>query len=113
MIHDWFIKSKMSIGDREPDQVRHEPREEGELVLLRHAALDNRRDKKLEPHWKGPFRLENTAHHSRTGRLYDLVTGYLVKMKLSVVKERVQLDDFPVFLPWNEEGIGGRRSAVC
>ena len=36
---------------------------EGDLVLLRRAALDNHYDKKLEARWEGPFRLGNVAHH--------------------------------------------------
>ena len=54
---------------------------EGDLVLLRRAALDNRYDKKLEARWEGPFRLSNLANHGRSGRLYDLITGRLVKIK--------------------------------
>jgi hypothetical protein len=40
--------------------------------------------------------------------LYSLVTGQLVKTMLSVLKDRVHLDDLPVFLPRKKEGIGGR-----
>ena len=70
---------------------------EGDLVLLRQAALDNRYDKKLEARWKGPFRLGDIAHHGRSGRLYDLATGRLVKTKQAGLKDRIHLDDLRVY----------------
>jgi hypothetical protein len=78
-------------------------------VLLRRTALNNHRNKKLEPRWEGPFRLDRVAHHGRSGRLYDLVTGQLVKTKASGLKDRVHLDDLRVFVPRKKEGIGDDR----
>jgi hypothetical protein len=106
--HDWFTNSKVSIGNHQPDQVKHEPRNERELVLLRNAALNNRRDKTLELYCGGPLRQDNIAHHGWSGLLYDLVTQ-LVRTILSVLKDRVLLDDLPIFLPRKKEGIGGHR----
>jgi hypothetical protein len=77
---------------------RFPPPKKGDLVLLRRAALDNRYDKKLEARWEGPFRLGNLAHHGRSGRLYDLITGQLVKTKQAGLKDRVHLDDLRVYV---------------
>ena len=71
----------------------------GDLVLLRRAALDNRYDKKLEARWEGLFRLDNLAHHGRSGRLYDITTGALVKTKPSGLKDRIHLDDLRIYIP--------------
>ena len=70
-------------------------------MLLRRAALDNRYDKKLEARWEGPFRLADIAHHGRSGRLYDLTTGQLVKTKPSGLKDRIHLDDLRVYVSWD------------
>ena len=90
--------------EHERDLEKYEATRNGDLVLLRRAALDDRRDKKLEPRWGGPFRLDNIAHHGRSGRLYDLLTGQLVKTKISGLKDRVHLDDPRVFVARTEEG---------
>jgi hypothetical protein len=45
--------------------------------------------------------------HDWFSLLYGLVTGQLVKTMLSVLKDRVHLNDLPVFLPRKKEGIGG------
>ena len=66
---------------------------EGELVLLHRAALDNRYDKKLEARWEGPFCLGNIAHHSQSERLFDLITGRLVRTKQAGLKDRIHLDN--------------------
>jgi hypothetical protein len=79
-------------------QRRYPPGREGYLILLRQAALDNRYDKKLEARWEGPFRLGDLAHHGRSGRIYDLTTGRLVKTKPSGLKDRIHLDDLRVYV---------------
>jgi len=94
------------------DSGRCEAPRNGDLVLLRRAALDNRRDKKLEPRWEGPFRLNDIAYHGRSGRLFDLSTGQLVKTKISGLKDRVQLDDLRVFVPRGEGVATGQVSCV-
>ena len=94
------------------DSGRCEAPRNGDLVLLRRAALDNRRDKKLEPRWEGPFRLNDVAHHGRSGRLFDLSTGQLVKTKVSGLKDRVHLDDLRVFVP-RREGVAGMEQVSC
>jgi len=85
-------------------------------VLLRRAALDNRYDKKLEARWEGPFRLGNIAHHGRSGRLYDLLTGRLVKIKQAGLKDRIHLDDLRVYVSREriqEEEVTGVGSVPC
>jgi hypothetical protein len=67
-------------------------------VLLRRAARDNRYDKKLEARWEGPFRLGNLAYHGRSGRLYDLITGQLVKTKQAGLKDHVHMDDLQIYV---------------
>jgi len=42
--------------------------------------------------------LSNLAHHGRSGRLYDLTTGHLVKVKQAGLKDRVHLDDLKVYV---------------
>ena len=84
---------------------------EGDLILLRRTALNNRYDKKLEARWQGPFHLDDLAHHRRSGRLYDITTGALVKTKPSGLEDRIHLDDLKVYVPRAEqcskEGEGG------
>ena len=94
------------------DSGRCEAPRTGDLVLLRRAALDNRRDKKLEPRWEGPFCLNDVAHHGRSGGLFSLSTGQLVKTKISGLKDRVHLDDLRVFVPRGEAVAMGEVSCV-
>jgi hypothetical protein len=42
--------------------------------------------------------LDNLAHYGRSGRLYDLITGQLVKIKQAGLKDRVHLDDLRVYV---------------
>ena len=83
--------------------------------MLGWAALDNRYDKKLEAHWEGPFRLSDLAHHGRSGRLYDLTTGRLVKDKQAELKDRIHLDDLRVYVSREraEEEVMGVESVSC
>ena len=80
------------------------PKEGPDLVLLQCAALNNRYDKKLEACWEGPFHLDDLAHHRRSGRLYDITTGALVKTKPSGLEDRIHLDDLKVYVPRAEQG---------
>lgn len=68
-------------------------------MLLRRVALDNYRDKKLEPQWEGRFRLDEVTHHRRSRRLFNLSTEQLVKIKISGLKDHVHLNDLRVFVP--------------
>ena len=77
---------------------RYPAPKEGDLVLLRRAALDNRYDKKLEARWEGPVHLGDTAHHGRSRRLHDLATGRLEKTKQAGLKDRIHLDDLRVYV---------------
>ena len=89
---------------------------DGYLVLLRRAALDNRYDKKLQARWEGPFRLGDIAHHGRSGRLYELVTGRLVKIKQADFKDRIHLNDLRVYVSGvrsQEEEVMGVGGVKC
>jgi len=93
------------------DSGRYEAPRNGDLVLLRRAALGNRRDKKLEPRWEGPFRLDDVAHHGRSGHLFDLSTGQLVKTKISGLRDRVHLDDLRCLCQEGKTRVRGRFRA--
>ena len=109
-VHQRFLVrfNQMETGR---DSGRCEAPQNGDPVFLRRVALDNRRDKKLEPRWEEPFRLDDVAHHGRSGRLFDLSTGQLVKTKISGLKDRVYLDDLRVFVP-RREGVA-REQVSC
>jgi len=83
-------------------EIQKEPRfrapEAGDLVLLRQFLLDQRRGNKLEARWEGPYLLGNLAHHGKSGRLYDLNTKELVKVKKGALKDRVHLNDLKLYL---------------
>ena len=74
--------------------------------------MDNHQDKKLEPRWEGPFRLDDVAHHRRSRRLFDLSTGQLVETKISGLTDHVHLDDLRVFVPRGEDAGMGQVSYV-
>jgi hypothetical protein len=71
----------------------------GDLVLMRRMALDGQHDHKLAARWEGPFLLDDILAEGRAGRLRDIHSGALVKVKASGAKERVHLDDLKVFVP--------------
>jgi len=66
-------------------EIQKEPRfhapKVGDLVLLRRFILDQRRGSKLEARWEGPYLLGDLAYHGKSGRLYDLNTKELVRVK--------------------------------
>jgi hypothetical protein len=74
----------------------------GDLVLLRRMALEGQRSHKIAARWEGPFLLDDVHAEGRAGRLRDIHSGTLVKIKASGAKERVHLDDLKVFVPRTE-----------
>ena len=79
-------------------EVRFQAPGEGDLVLLRRFLLDQRRGNKLEPRWEGPYRLGDLAWHGKTGRLYDINTRELMRVKKGGLKDRVHLNDLKLYL---------------
>ena len=60
--------------------------------------------------------MSDLAHHGRSGRLYDLTTGRLVKVKQTGLKERVHLDDLQVYESRErsqEEDVTGVERVQC
>lgn len=80
-----------------------EPKE-GDLVLLRRFSTDQYHGRKLEPRWEGPYRFADVAFHGRSGRVLDLHSGRVVRMRASGLKERCHLDDLKVFTPRRSKG---------
>ena len=66
---------------------------EGYLVPLRRFLLDQRKGNKLEARWEGPYVLADLASHGKTGRLRDVNTGALVRVRKGALNERVHLND--------------------
>ena len=58
----------------------------------------------MEPQWEGPYRLSDVAHRGRSGRLVDLCSGKVVRVRDSGLKERCHLDDLKVFVPRRSKG---------
>jgi len=85
--------------------VRHTPPKEGELVLLRRFLLDQCRGSKLEPRWEGPYVLSDLAYHGKTGRLLDINTGKVVRVKKGALRDRVHLNDLKIYLQRNDEEV--------
>ena len=82
------------------------PLEEGDLVLLRRFEIDKHHGMKFEPQWEGPYRLVQLAYHGRSGRLQDIQTCDLVKVKKGGLKERVHVNDLKLFCPRHLEQLG-------
>jgi len=101
--------------EQQGNEGRFPTPKEGDLVLLRRAALDNRYNKKLEAHWEGPFRLRNLAHHGHSGYLYDLPTGKLVKIMQAGLNDRIHFDNLRVYISSEWTGAEGAEvgSVLC
>jgi len=69
-----------------------------DMVLLRRFILDQRRGSKLKARWEGPYLLGDLAYHGKSGRLYDLNTKELVRVKKGGLKDRVHLNDLKLYL---------------
>jgi transposase InsO family protein len=96
---DRLERSHHAIVDRESRKARWTAPKIGDLVLMRNMALDGQHGHKLQARWEGPYMLDDIHPNGRAGRLRDIHTGALVKVKASGAKERVHLDDLKVFVP--------------
>ena len=72
--------------------------------MLRSFATDQYHGRKLEPRWEGPYRLADVSFRGRSGRLLDLYTNNVVRVRASGLKERCHLDDLKVFTPRRLKG---------
>jgi hypothetical protein len=96
---DRLERSHLNIISRESRKVRWTAPKVGDLVLMRNIALDGQHGHKLQARWEGPYMLDDIHPDGRAGRLRDIHSGALVKVKASGAKERVHLDDVKVFIP--------------
>ena len=71
---------------------------EGDLVLLRRFLLDQQKGSKLEARWEGPYVLSDLAKHDKSGRLCDLNSEELVRVKKGALRERVHQNDLKIYL---------------
>ena len=101
---DRLFQVNKSFIRREVRKKRWKEPKEGDLVLLRRFATDQYHGRKLEPRWEGPYRLADVAFHGRIGRLLDLYSGKVVRVRASGLKERCHLDDLKVFTPRKSKG---------
>ena len=53
---------------------------------------------KLESQWEGPYRLVDIAFHNNSGRLQDLTTGEIVRVRKGRLKERVHINNLKLFV---------------
>lgn len=79
---------------------------ENELVLLRRFEIDKHLGQKFQSRWEEPYRLADVAWHGRSGRLQDIGTGEVVRVRKEGLKERVHLNDLKVFIPRDEQWFG-------
>ena len=89
-----------------------EPLEEGDIVLLRRFDVEKHHGMKLEPQWKGPYRPVQMAWHSRSGRLQDIQTGDLVRVKKGGLKKRVHVNHLKLFCPRNVDKVAVMESSL-
>jgi hypothetical protein len=96
---DRLSSSHQSTIRREKLKTKWTAPQMGDLVLLRNMSLDGQHGHKLAARWEGPYLLDDIHSEGRAGRLRDIQSGELVKVKASGKKERVHLDDLKVFVP--------------
>ena len=89
-----------------------EPLEEGDLVLLRRFDMEKHHGMKLEPQWEGPYRLVQMAWHGRSGRLPDIQTGDLVRVKKGGLKERIHVNHLKLFCPRDVDKVEVMESSL-
>ena len=65
--------------------------------------MDQRRGNKLEGRWEGPYILTDLSWHGKSGRLLDINTRELVRVKKGALHNRVHLNDLKVYLPRRTE----------
>jgi hypothetical protein len=112
---DRLEHSHKTIVDRETRKARWTAPKIGDLVLLCNMALDGQHGHKLRARWEGPYLLDDIHENGRAGRLRDIHSGALVKIKASGAKERVtvHLDDLKVFVPRADSEVVNSVNSVC
>ena len=70
----------------------------GDLVLLHRFEVAKHHGMKLESPWEGPYRLVDIAFHNNSGRLQDLTTGEIVRVRKGSQKERVHINNLKLFV---------------
>jgi hypothetical protein len=70
---------------------------EGDLVLLRRFEVAKHHGMKLESQWEGPYKLVDIAYHKRSGRIQDLTSGEIIKVRKGGLKERIHVNDLKLF----------------
>lgn len=68
-------------------------------MFLKRFELDIQRGRKLEERWEGSFIFTDVSHHGLSGRLRDVTTGRIVRVKTSGLKERCHVNDLRVYVP--------------
>jgi hypothetical protein len=96
---DRLERSHHSIVARQSRKARWTAPKVADLVLMRNIPRDGQRGHKLQARWEGPYLLDGIHPNGRAGRLRDIHSAVLVKVKASGAKERVHLDDVKVFIP--------------
>lgn len=71
---------------------------DGDLVLLRRFDIARHHGMKLEKQWEGPYKLTDMAYHMNSGRLRDIMTGEIVRVRKGRLKERVHVNDLKLYL---------------
>ena len=90
----------------ETKEGKWERLQEGDLVLLRRFEVDKHKGRKLEAQWEGPYLLADLSWHGRMGRLIDIQSGKVVRVRKSGLQERCHLDDMKLFVPRNLKVLG-------
>ena len=86
--------------------VLWEPLHEGDLVLLRRFEVDRNKGMKLAARWEGPYELTDLSWHKRSGRLRDINTGEVVRVRKGGLRERCHVNDMKLFVPREDRWIG-------
>jgi len=83
---------------RERTESLWEPLDNGDLVLLRRFEVDRHKGRKLDARWEGPYVLTDLSWHKRSGRLQDIQTGEIVRVRKGGLKERCHVNDMKLFV---------------
>jgi len=83
---------------RERTQGVWEQLENNNLVLLRRFEVDRHQGRKLDAQWEGPYILTDLPWHRRSGRLQDIQTGEIVRVRKGGLKERCHVNDMKRFV---------------
>ena len=103
----WTEAKKLKEAEREMTGVELQ---EADLVLLRRFAVAKSLGLKLESQWEGPYRLVQLSHHRRSGRLQDIKTGEIVKVRKGGLRERVQVNDLKLFVHRDPQQLAARNA---